>query len=413
MIARTPLQAMTQRPSAFLRSSWPWRSAAYLLGGGVVGAALFLVFVGLILAGLLLLVVLLGVAVLVAVALSGILVGGFERWRLRLIDHDPIVSPHRRPPEAGYRSWLVTRVKEASTWRELAYTAMSVLVLCWVDLGVVALSVYVPVQVGMLGVYDDYNPVPMLLISVPFGLGLAVCAMYVLAAWAGARGALARAVLAPRDEELGDRLVAVTRSRARLVDSFELERRRIERDLHDGAQQHLTALIMRLGLMRLDVPPGTPQSASLEEAITQARLALDDTRELIRGVHPKVLSDRGLAAAVRDLAGRSVVPVAVDLEVPGRLPPPVELTAYFTVSEALANVTKHSGATRCEVRGRVVGDSLWIEIRDDGRGGADPERGSGLTGLADRVAVHDGTLMVASPRGGPTLLRVELPCHFE
>ncbi|HEY1176813.1 MAG TPA: sensor domain-containing protein, partial [Phytomonospora sp.] len=333
--AHTPLQAMTQRPSVFLRSSWPWRSAAYLLGGGIVGGVLGLALAGLVLAGLLLLVVLLGVAVLVGVALSGILVGGFERWRLRLIDRDPIVSPHRRPPSPGYRSWLLTRVKEAATWRELAYTAMSVLVLCWVDLGVVALCFYVPVQVGILGIYDAYNPIPMLLISVPFGLGLAVCSMYVLAAWAGARGALARAVLAPRDEELGDRLIAVTRSRARLVDSFELERRRIERDLHDGAQQHLTALIMRLGLMRLDVPPGSPLAASLEEAVTQARLALDDTRELIRGVHPKVLSDRGLEAAVRDLAGRGVVPCAVDLELPGRLESAVELTAYFTVSEAL------------------------------------------------------------------------------
>ncbi|MEV0648080.1 sensor domain-containing protein [Phytomonospora sp. NPDC050363] len=413
MIARTPLQAMTQRPSVFLRSAWPWRSAAYLLLGGVVGGLLMLVFTGLVLAGLLLLVVLLGAAILVAVALSGILVGGFERWRLRLVDRDPIESPHRRPTRAGYRAWLLTRVKEAATWRELAYTAMSVLVLCWVDLGVVGLCAYVPVQVAILGLWDSYNPGWMFLISLPFGLGLAVCSLYVLAAWAGARGALARAVLAPRDAELGDRLVQVTRSRARLVDNFELERRRIERDLHDGAQQHLTALIMRLGLMRLDVTPGTPLSDSLEEAVAQARLALDDTRELIRGVHPKVLSDRGLAAAVRDLAGRSVVPVATDLDLPGRLPPPVELTAYFIVSEALANVTKHSGATRGEVRGRVVEDTLWIEVRDDGRGGADPELGSGLTGLADRVAVHDGTLMISSPEGGPTLLRVELPCRCE
>ncbi|GLZ77705.1 histidine kinase [Actinorhabdospora filicis] len=407
-MVRNPLQAMTRRPSEFLRSSWPWRSALYLLSGGVIGGATALVAAALAAAGVLLTVALLGLVILAAMAFSGVLVGGFERWRLRLVDLDPIETPHRRPAEPGYRSWLATRFREPATWRELAFTAMSLLVLCWVDLGVIGLAVYVPVQVAILGAYDDVNGGLLLLVSVPFGLGLAVCSMYVLAAWAGARAALTRAVLAPRDDELGDRLIAVTASRARLVDLFELERSRIERDLHDGAQQRLTALIMRLGLLKLDVDG--PAREGVDEALTQARAALDDVRELIRGIHPKVLSDRGLAAAVRDIAGRGPVPVDVDLDLP-RLPAPLELTAYFIVSEALANVGKHSGATHAGVRGRVEDGRLWMEIRDDGHGGADPARGTGLTGLADRTAVHDGTLMIASPLGGPTVLRVELPCE--
>ena len=422
MITRTPLQAIAQRPSLFLRSAWPWRSVAYLLSGGLFGAVLFLVLTALTLAGLVLVVTIIGVAVLLAVAFSGLLVGGLERRRLRMVDLEPVPDPHTPPdptvPEGcrfprlhRYRAWLLTRLKEPVTWRELAYTGMSVLVLCWIDLFVLAVAAYVPVQVATLGVFNEQAPWFWLCFSVPFGILLIPGSLYAVTAWAGARGALARAVLAPREDETGSRLVEVTRSRARLVDFFDLERRRIERDLHDGAQQRLTALIMRLGLIRLDVPDG-PLGDSVDEALRQARLALDDTRELIRGVHPKVLSDRGLAAAVRDLVGRSPVPVDVDVDVP-RLDPSVEVTAYFAISEALANIAKHSGATRARIHARNLFERLIVEIEDDGKGGADPTRGTGLTGLADRVSVHEGTLLISSPKGGPTLMRVELPCDLD
>jgi signal transduction histidine kinase len=230
-----------------------------------------------------------------------------------------------------------------------------------------------------------------------------------LTAWAGARAALTRAVLAPRDAELGERLVEVSQSRARLVDAFELERRRIERDLHDGAQQRLVALTMTLGLARLDLPSGSPLAAQLDEAHHQAKQALAELRELIRGVHPQVLTGRGLGAAVADLAGRSPIPVDLDVQVP-RLPSQAEFAGYFVICEAMANAVKHSGATRLRIHGRVLAETLVIEVRDDGSGGADPTLGSGLAGLVDRVAVVDGRLLLSSPPGGPTTIRAEIPC---
>jgi signal transduction histidine kinase len=231
---------------------------------------------------------------------------------------------------------------------------------------------------------------------------------YVLAVTAGARAALTRLLIAPGDRGL---VVELVRSRARLVDAFEAERRRIERDLHDGAQQRLVALTMALGLARLDAPPG-PLADQLAKAQEEAGKALAELRELIHGIHPKVLSDYGLHAAVTDAAERCVVPVDVDLELPGRPDQSVETAAYFVVCEALANVAKHSGAGRARVSGGHRDGRLFLEVSDDGRGGADASAGSGLTGLADRVSVLDGRLALTSPRGGPTLLRVEFPCEL-
>jgi signal transduction histidine kinase len=244
------------------------------------------------------------------------------------------------------------------------------------------------------------------------GLGLLVlpAAAYPITSWAAARGALARTLVAPRETELGDRLVEVARSRARLVDAFEVERRRIERDLHDGAQQRLVALTMKLGLARLDLPRESAAAGQIGEAHDEAKAALAELRELIRGVHPQVLGDRGLPAAVQEAADRSPIPVGVDVVIGARLPESVEVAAYYAVCEALANIAKHSQASQAQVRGRRVGDQVVLEVRDDGRGGADPSAGTGLVGLADRIAVVDGRLFLSSPPGGPTVVRVEIPC---
>jgi signal transduction histidine kinase len=233
---------------------------------------------------------------------------------------------------------------------------------------------------------------------------------WLLGVVAGARTGLTRLLIAPREAGLGARVAELARSRVRLVDAFEAERRRIERDLHDGAQQRLVALTMTLGLARLDAPPG-PLADQLAKAHQEAGAALAELRELIHGIHPKVLADYGLEAAVADAADRSAVPVDVDLELPGRLSPAVEAAAYFVVCEALANVGRHSGASRAEVSGGHRDGRLLLWIRDDGRGGARAGEGSGLTGLADRVSVLDGRLSLSSPPGGPTLLRVEIPCE--
>jgi signal transduction histidine kinase len=407
MPIRTAQEALTQRPLTFLRSAWPWRSLAYLTSGAVFGALVLCVLAGLVLGGVLLTAVLVGVVVLLAALLLGVPVARFERWRLRLVDVEPAHDPHRTPSEPGVRAWVRTRLREQATWREFCYSAVWAAALWWLDGGVVAGAGYALVACLAAPVYGDPAWATLGFFA---GLVLIPVTAYGLTAWAGARAALTRAVLAPRDDELGERLVEVSRSRARLVDAFELERRRIERDLHDGAQQRLVALTVSLGLVRLDLPDGSPAAAQVDEAHRQAKEALAELRELIRGVHPQVLTGRGLSAAVADVSSRSPVPVEVDVSLPRRLPPQVEFAAYVVVCEALANATKHARASSLRVHGRLDEDVLVIEVRDDGVGGADPARGSGLAGLADRVAVADGRLLLASPPGGPTTVRAEFTC---
>jgi signal transduction histidine kinase len=240
-----------------------------------------------------------------------------------------------------------------------------------------------------------------------------VLTLYGLGVLAGAQQELAHLLLAPSGRERSRQMDDLVESRSRLVNAFEAERRRIERDLHDGAQQHLTLLTMNLGLAEVELAGTAGRAGDLvSEAQDQARQALAAIREQIRGIHPRVLTDFGLAEAVRELAERCPIPVEVDVALPRRPPAPVESTAYFVISEALTNVVRHAGATRIQVGAAVGGERLLLAVTDDGRGGADPARGSGLRGLADRVAVMDGTLEITSPCGGPTTVRIELPCHF-
>jgi signal transduction histidine kinase len=394
--AENAWQAVTQRPLSFLRSSWPWRSAFYLMTGVILGAVttLLTITVGLLVLPLTLIV-------------GGIIVARIERWRLRLVDFDPLPDPHAKVLSSGRFARLRSWFGEAATWRELGYMVITMLALWWIDLLVLSFSIGVPI----VCLYEAViSPNADRWVALTFGVILPPIFAYPLTAWTGARAALSRAVLAPRDTELGRQVVELTRSRKRLVDAFEVERRRIERDLHDGAQQRLVALNMTLGLARLDAQPGSPVAQRLEEAHGQAKQVLEELRELIRGVHPQILTDRGLAAAIDEIASRSPVPVDVDIVLPGRLAPAAEATAYFFVSEALTNVAKHSGAARARVHGRTGARQLIVEVRDDGRGGAHPADGSGLSGLTDRVAAVGGKLILSSPPGGPTLIRVELPC---
>lgn len=397
---------MAQSPLSFLSSSWPWRSLAYLVTGVVVGAAAVAVFVTGLVAGLILLVVLVGVAPLVGVVLSSITVAAVERRRLRLVDLDGMPDTHRRPETAGFRAWVSTRLTEQVTWRELLFTVVSAAALWWLDLLVLAFSFGLPVLT--FEALDDPSTWPWAV----FGTLVLLASPYTVTSWAGARGALARTFLAPRDEELGESLKEVHASRARLIDSFDAERVRIERDLHDGAQQRLVSLGMALGLMRLDIPRDSPLAARLTEAEGQLSAVHQELRDLIRGLSPPVLADHGLVAAVEDHASRFPVPVTVDLQLPGRLPRQLETHVYYLINEAMTNIARHSGARSAGVRGRHHSDLLVLEITDDGDGGADPAAGTGLTGLADRLTALDGRMRVSSPAGGPTLLHVEIPCHF-
>jgi signal transduction histidine kinase len=212
--------------------------------------------------------------------------------------------------------------------------------------------------------------------------------------------------------EVRVQLEEVRASRARIVEFGDAERRRVERNLHDGAQQRLVNLSLALGIARSQLPatPDGELAAALDEAAAELRLALAELRELARGIHPVILSEAGLGPALASLVDRSSIPATVTVVPPDRLPPRVEETAYYVASEALANAAKHAHATAVTISARRLNGDLLVEVGDDGVGGADPN-GSGLRGLADRVAAVDGHLRVHSPAGEGTRITAELPCR--
>ncbi|MFJ5305419.1 sensor histidine kinase [Streptomyces sp. NPDC088350] len=220
-----------------------------------------------------------------------------------------------------------------------------------------------------------------------------------------------RLLSAGPDADLSLRVAELTATRAAALDAHATELRRIERSLHDGAQNRLVSVAVLLGAARRMVardPAGADEL--LERAQSAAEQALAELRTVARGILPPVLADRGLAGALSGLAADCAVPCRVDVDVPERCAASVEATAYFVVAEALTNIAKHSGAGHATVTARGSGGRLVLRVEDDGRGGADAEGGSGLTGIRRRIAAHDGGLTLASPPGGPTVLTVDLPC---
>jgi signal transduction histidine kinase len=364
------------------------RALGFLLSGGVFATA---VYVGV--GGLFTAPIGMWARVLCAVAVvvfAAALTGPLERHRLTLVDRS---DRGDRPPEP--RNGL----------RVTGYGVVSVLALGWMDLAIVLVSLGIPGFLLLAPFQPTASTWQAVAGPVAGALVLPVSA-YPIGVWAGVRAAVTRAVLFPKDRELRD----VVRSRARLVDAFETERRRIERDLHDGAQQRLVALTMKLGLAALDLPPGSAAAKEVADAHALAKEALTELRELIRGIHSQVLTERGLPAALRDIAGRCPIPADLDVDLSGRLPAAVEQTAYFVTAEALTNIARHSGAHRCRITARCHDGVLRLDIEDNGSGNADPARGTGLVGLADRVAAADGRMLLSSPPGGPTILRAEIPC---
>ena len=198
-------------------------------------------------------------------------------------------------------------------------------------------------------------------------------------------------------------------SRARIVEAADAARRRIERDLHDGAQQRLVSLALSLRLLESSLEPDSAATRGLAVARNELDAALEELRELARGIHPGILTDRGLEAALEAVAGRSTVPVELDLDGCGKLPLSVQTTAYFVVAEALTNASKHAHPDRIDVRVAVGEGHALVEVRDDGSGGVDPARGSGLSGLGDRVSALGGTLEIESPVGVGTTIRARIP----
>jgi signal transduction histidine kinase len=418
-----------RRPHRPLGAAWTWLATIHLL----TGLPLVIVITPVIVVLLTLSVGLLPLF-LVGVPLFGItfmvsrLFGAVQRGRFLFTLDERIPSPHE--PTTGS---LLTRLRERSsrpaTWRELGYhmafvlwgPIVFVLVIGLWTLPTAALTLPIynwalPNGGAALGFGITVRSLPALLVVVAAGLAMAWLAPYLVRGLAAADVAMARSLLGPpRDAQLVARVGELEESRARVVDSAEAERRRIERDLHDGAQQRLVSLAMNLGRAkaRYSEDPDAAR-AMIDEAHVEAKQALTELRNLARGIHPAVLTDRGLDAALSGLAARSPVPVSVEvdpgLEGSGRLSQTIEAIAYFVVAEALTNIAKHARARSASVVVRRLDESVRIVITDDGVGGADPAAGSGLSGLADRVSGVDGRLWVDSPAGGPTVLTVELPC---
>ncbi|WP_410812078.1 histidine kinase [Micromonospora sp. 067-2] len=414
------------RRRGWLISAWPWRALLYLVStipiAGVVAVGLLVIVAPLLAAlngiwlrgrppevGLLLFLAVGSLTLLALAPIASFPVAAVERWRLGLVDGRPL------PPSPW--QGLAARYRSTAGWREVAYVFWLggfVPVAYWVFLLLVLLDLGLVASPWLAGDADEvivlWGTVDTGGEAVPYaivGVLLLPVLWYVAGLLAAAQAAVARwALTRPVDAAA---LREVARSRTRLVGAYEAERRRIERDLHDGAQPRLTSLTLQLGLARLDVPEDSPAARPLSVAHDEARALMVMLRQLVHGIRPQSLTDLGLAGAVRELADASTIAVTLRADLDGELPEIVETTAYFAVSEALGNVARHAGASRAEVRLVRAGPNLVVEVSDDGRGGADPARGTGLTGLADRVAAADGRLLLASPAGGPTRVRVELP----
>jgi signal transduction histidine kinase len=375
-----------------------------------------------------------GVGLVVLPAVTAV-VRGYANFRRRLA-HDwfgvEIAEPyHPRPRFSGgpiglfqrYR-WIIT---DSATWRDVLWlfsdaTAGFVLGLLAFTLPaygpygwVLAAGVWRPIVHSGGG--EWYTFVPILGQGTATLAGLLGCVYLALGVWltpkmTGWHARMTASALGPtRERALELRVARLTETRSDALDTQAAELRRIERDLHDGAQARLVAMGMSLGAIE-HLLERDPEKAKilLAEARESSSKALTELRDLVRGIHPPVLAERGLGDAVRALAMASPLTTEVTVDIPGRIDAPVESAAYFAVSEVLTNAAKHAGARRVWLDLRHEHDMLRIIITDDGQGGADPSRGSGLRGLERRLGTFDGVLAVNSPVGGPTIVTMELPC---
>jgi signal transduction histidine kinase len=341
-----------------------------------------------------------------------------------------IAMPYQtRPPMAsgakGWRqrwSWILT---DRATWRDLRWLLVDPIIgafLAGLPAAIIAYGLFGLAQPVAWKPIDDagnnwYGMIHVTGSMAAWSAAVLGAGIVLVGLAIGPRSLLlharfTRALLAPTpNAELALRVRHLTETRADAVDAQAAELRRIERDLHDGAQARLVAMGMTLSAAEqlLAVDPQAAR-ALLGEAREASTKALNELRDLVRGIHPPVLADRGLGDAVRALALDSPLTVQVSVDVPGRLPPAVESGAYFAVSEVLVNAAKHSGAEQVWLDLRHHDGALRIAIVDNGRGGAETGHGTGLRGIQRRLAIFDGTLALTSPPGGPTTVTMEVPC---
>jgi signal transduction histidine kinase len=400
-----------------------WLTAAHLLLDVAVGFATAALTGFLLVASVLLFPLgLLGVPVWLLTTRVSALLGRLERRRVQVflgadIGAEPLPPSDRNPLRHGG-----TLLRDQGVRRRLGHHLLAFplgMLTSWVTftlltgslmlLALPVLGIWFPTSEAVLYGLDVSNFGARLALAVVGALGL-LLTPWILDRLAAVDVLVARTLLGPVPDSLTARVGELERSRARVVDSVEAERRRIERDLHDGTQQQLVSLAMTLGRARSRYRTDpTAIGGLLDDAHAQAKDAVTDLRGLIRGLAPPVLDDRGLDAALSAVAARCPVPVDLTVALEHRPPAAVEAIGYFVVAEALTNVAKHAQASQATVGVRAGEGAVWITVSDDGRGGADPALGTGLRGLADRVSGVDGQLNVDSPVGGPTVLTVELP----
>ncbi len=406
-------------------SGWGWRATVHLVVGFPFAVASFVATLTIvILAGVLSLTVVLapvGAALLTWVTRGFTMV---QRSRLHRVLGVAIPGLPGEPAGRGWFGSARARLGNPATWRQVVYHLLALVIgtvgfvvvtVVWsFGAALAAVLTYahrLPDEHGLLG-WNLRSPGMLTGLTI-LGVAVLLAAPWLAGSLADIDASAARALLGPsRTQELTRRVDTLTESREGVVGAANDERRRIERDLHDGTQQRLVSLAMNLGMARTalaDAPD--PARRAVEEAHEEAKHALSELRGFIRGLHPAVLDDRGLDAALSGIAARAPLPVHVTVNLTRRCSPTVEAIAYFVVSEALTNVARHAQATRARVVVDEAGVGIRVTVADDGVGGADPARGSGLRGLRQRVASVDGALTVVSPEGGPTVITAELPCE--
>ncbi|MGW8795656.1 sensor histidine kinase [Streptomyces sp. NPDC055775] len=417
-VLRAPLEART------------WREFGYLLLSLPISVVLFSFAITMTSLGMGLLITFLGIPVL---ALGLAMCRGFgvmERARARGLLKLEVAEPAPvRGRTGGLMSWVGAVLKSGVSWRHLLYAllhfpwavfAFTVSLTFWAY-GWAAFSYPLwqwvfPAYVGVDGIqlygdatHDVYLDSSFELAATSaFGLVLVLLTPWIIRGLASVDRVMVCGLLGP--SRLASRVVELESDRGVVVDTAAADLRRIERDLHDGAQARLVALAMDLGLAKEKLTDDPEAAARMvDEAHGEVKVALQELRDLARGIHPAVLTDRGLDAALSAIASRCTVPVTVEVDLASRPAQAIEGIAYFTVSELLQNVSKHAQATRATVDVWRTADRLLLQVTDNGRGGANLSAGSGLAGLAERLDAVDGVLVVDSPVGGPTRITAELP----
>ncbi|MFI7402574.1 sensor histidine kinase [Streptomyces sp. NPDC049541] len=368
-------------PARFAYDRHTWKEIAHLLANLPVSLIGFVYVVTVLFTGFWLTVTVIGFPLLAAGLTGARLLGRMERARARKLLGVRVDEPSRLPGRGtGFLAWMWMRVKDPVGWRTVLYD-------------------FIRLPWGILTFVITLTSLFVLWPVLPF----------IARGLANADRAMVRGLLSPSDE-LERRIAELESDRGVVVDTANADLRRIERDLHDGAQARLVNLAMGLGLAKEKLLEDPDSAAEMvAEAHGEVKLALQELRDLARGIHPAVLTDRGLDAALSAVASRCTVPVKVTVDLDSRPAAAIEGIAYFTVSELLQNISKHSAAKTASVEVWRATDRLLIQVEDDGRGGARLDGGSGMQGLADRLDAVDGLFVIDSPQGGPTVVTAELP----